>query len=306
MLRKILFAWFMLFAVPAWALAPACKDPESYVPVAKQELNTLLYQVDDCQSPPSYIFGTLHTDDKDVIQQARPAFRMIKRVDYALFELVSGSQTQSVLIGQMMLPSTEESLADIVGQPLFDKLYNKLQHVQPGFPKALLNRYKPWAASILLQFPPNTDDGVVLDDKLQQAALNRGIPIGALETASEQMAVFADLSKDDQIAMLKDSVENITDLRATTISLFQHYQKGNLKGIASLGEGAFKEISKSSLRQHLKEALIDKRNARMAAAMLPSISKRQTFVAVGALHLPGKGGVLERLEEAGYKITPVP
>jgi uncharacterized protein YbaP (TraB family) len=60
-----------------------------------------------------------------------------------------------------------------------------------------------------------------------------------------------------------------------------------------------------SIYAFFEEELIDKRNKRMAERSKPLIDKGNAFIAVGALHLPGKTGLVELLRSAGYKVIPV-
>jgi len=57
------------------------------------------------------------------------------------------------------------------------------------------------------------------------------------------------------------------------------------------------------LSAHLREKLIDQRNVRMAQRMEPFLKKGKAFIAVGALHLPGKNGLLQLLREKGFVVT---
>ena len=41
----------------------------------------------------------------------------------------------------------------------------------------------------------------------------------------------------------------------------------------------------------------------MLERMLPSLQQGNSFVAIGALHLPGKQGLLAMLEQQGYTLT---
>ena len=47
--------------------------------------------------------------------------------------------------------------------------------------------------------------------------------------------------------------------------------------------------------------LVDERNTRME----PYLKKGQAFIAIGALHLPGKAGVLSLLAQKGYRVSVV-
>ena len=55
--------------------------------------------------------------------------------------------------------------------------------------------------------------------------------------------------------------------------------------------------------ERLSERLLDDRNVSMMQSMLPLLLQGEAFVAIGALHLPGEGGVLDLLEQRGYRVT---
>jgi hypothetical protein len=55
----------------------------------------------------------------------------------------------------------------------------------------------------------------------------------------------------------------------------------------------------------VEEELLRKRNHRMAERAVAHLDRGNAFIAVGALHLPGKEGVVELLRQRGYKVTPV-
>jgi uncharacterized protein YbaP (TraB family) len=59
------------------------------------------------------------------------------------------------------------------------------------------------------------------------------------------------------------------------------------------------------LAEDFQRRLVDDRNQRMVERMQPYLQQGKAFVAVGALHLPGKTGLLERLQQQGYTVTRV-
>ncbi len=60
-----------------------------------------------------------------------------------------------------------------------------------------------------------------------------------------------------------------------------------------------------ALAESFQEDFIVARNKRMVARMADILGEGGSFVAVGALHLPGDEGVLNLLAEQGYKVTRV-
>ena len=54
-----------------------------------------------------------------------------------------------------------------------------------------------------------------------------------------------------------------------------------------------------------EQRIIIDRNHRMAERAAPILADGNVFIAVGALHLPGKEGVVELLRSEGFTLTPV-
>jgi uncharacterized protein YbaP (TraB family) len=54
-----------------------------------------------------------------------------------------------------------------------------------------------------------------------------------------------------------------------------------------------------------EEQMVSVRNRRMRDAAVPLLREGGTFVAVGALHLPGKLGLVELFRDAGFTVTAI-
>ena len=54
-----------------------------------------------------------------------------------------------------------------------------------------------------------------------------------------------------------------------------------------------------------EQRIIIDRNHRMAERALPILADGNAFIAVGALHLPGKEGLVELFRQAGFTVTRV-
>ena len=52
-------------------------------------------------------------------------------------------------------------------------------------------------------------------------------------------------------------------------------------------------------------AMVTSRNVRMADRIAGFIKKKPTFIAIGAMHLPGDGGVIDLLRKKGFKVEAV-
>ena len=87
--------------------------------------------------------------------------------------------------------------------------------------------------------------------------------------------------------------------------LLKAYQSENLNKISDLDETITGSMLPKELWARMKTKLIDERNVGMANGLISNASENSVFAAVGASHLGGESGILNRLLEAGYKISPV-
>jgi uncharacterized protein YbaP (TraB family) len=78
------------------------------------------------------------------------------------------------------------------------------------------------------------------------------------------------------------------------------------RDIAALAEAGMKhKPDNDRLYRSVMDRLLTRRNARMATRLGPILKDGGAFIAVGAAHLPGESGLLNLLEKAGYRVTPV-
>jgi uncharacterized protein YbaP (TraB family) len=161
-------------------------------------------------------------------------------------------------------------------------------------------RLKPWAAMILLS-RPESQGGYALDEQLYHWAINQDKNLCALETLSEQLAIFDHLSHQDQISLLIDTLDNSVAMKDLNEALIVAYLSGNLDKIYQ--QSLEIDGGNSELAIRLRERLIDQRNSIMVYRLIPVLDIGYAFVAVGSLHLPGKQGLLQLLREKGFIVT---
>jgi uncharacterized protein YbaP (TraB family) len=92
-----------------------------------------------------------------------------------------------------------------------------------------------------------------------------------------------------------------------------HNKIGTVVGL--LEEGGLRIVAQKMLRmtetyrypgsERFIDALLWRRNKIMAERMQVHLRRGAAFVAVGALHLPGKGGILDLLTRDGYSVTAI-
>ena len=257
----------------------------------------LLWEVSKAGAEPAYLFGTIHSEDPDVLQLARPVQQAFAASQAVVLEMLLDVDAM-MYSSAAMLMMDGHSLSDIIGQPLFRRVALAMQ--SRGIPEAVLNRMQPWAAAVTLSMPaPET--GEVLDAMLYQNALQQGKDVYGLETVQEQLHVFESMSGADQVTLLKDAVENFSGIDAMHAELLVAYKQRDLNGLMAISEASMQQ-GDQRLADEFQQHLVVDRNHRMAERMRQYLQQGKAFIAVGALHLPGEEGLLNLLEQHGYTV----
>lgn len=140
-----------------------------------------------------------------------------------------------------------------------------------------------------------------LDTYFQTQATEKGKKAEGLETLDFQLdLLYNGSSLKRQAESLVCFINNIDENLELAKELTAAYMAQDLKNLEKISDSELCGMS-----QQEKEAMIDNRNKKWAK-MLPEImNATPTFVAVGALHLPGENGLLNLLKQQGYTVEPV-
>ena len=84
--------------------------------------------------------------------------------------------------------------------------------------------------------------------------------------------------------------------------LFDAYLKHDLK---KLQEISAEQEAGSEITGKIMLSLVDQRNERMVSRLVVKLKQKSSFIAVGALHLPGQQGILNLLANQGFIIQKV-
>lgn len=258
----------------------------------------LLWKIETPGSAASYLFGTYHTSDPRITTLPCPVQDAFDRsASYTMEVIANGAGIVSM--AQAMFFSDGQTLKAVLGEPLYQETLRAIGNTGTA---GGIDNMKPWAVMMTLSAPREAR-GLFLDMALQLAATRNNKPTYGLETMQEQIAVFNGMSLDDQIALLRDTVQNHQLIQSAMEDLTQAYLKRDLGALLALSE-KFKP-SDARIHDAMMDRLLTQRNANMAERMQVRLKEGNAFVAVGALHLPGESGLLQLLSTAGYRVTRV-
>lgn len=250
--------------------------------------------------PPSHLFGTVHVGDKRAKALVPAVREALAEARSLMPELLLDDANQRAFVAAARLPSGQ-SLSQLLGSDDFDVVAGRLSD---GYriPRVVADSLKPWAAYLTLSQPMQSE-GEVVDEMLIRTALERGLPVRPLETIQQQLAAFEAVPLRSQIVLLTELARNHAQAQSDIPALVDCYLAGDLAGIRR--QEASPEGSSPAMRAALSDLfvhLLDQRNRRMVAVLLPALEQGGVFVAVGALHLQGERGLLNLLQQSGWRV----
>jgi len=260
----------------------------------------VLWEISKAGQQSSYLLGTIHSDHASVTNLPAPVKKALDGSTSFTAELDLNMASMLQAQMQMLLPETQ-SLQSIVGAQQYNKCVTLMANY--GVPEMLVDRMKPWAIAAQLNMPKPTT-GLFLDLKLYQMAQQKGLKTYGLETVDEQMSVFGGMTEQQQKVMLDQAIKDYPEMPGKISTLIRFYVNRDLRGMLAFSEDEMKRAD-PALKEIIDTKLIKERNHRMVERMRPQLAGGKALIAVGALHLPGEQGILQLLENRGYKVKAV-
>ena len=262
---------------------------------------------------PSHLFGTFHTDQ--AVGTVPPAvWQALGRARVALFELSAAEQEamQARLAGDRGFAFDEAALPlsrrlDPAGLAVVARAL-----AARGVPLDRAEQMQPWMLFSLLALPACHLEALAagatsLDNVLTRSATEAGIPHAGLESYEAALDAFRRIPPEQLLALLVDTsamIEREEDIFRTNLEL---YAAGRLATIEAFGRWLAIRPPAGRGSEALYDAvmaeLVDARNRAWLGPMEAELARGGAFVAVGALHLPGRAGLIELLRDRGWIVT---
>jgi uncharacterized protein len=302
--RELRTCFFVVVLIYLWPSSTFGQTPQT-MPLGRQVENSVFWQVSgkDLQQP-SYLFGTFHL--------------MGARYIDSLTRVMDKFSESKTLVGELLLDSTmtvkmmvaarlhETTLDKLLGPDDYQKTATWLKELS-GYDLKIFNGMNPMTIQIFLMtmlqqkhFPLIGSADVPMDLYLQQRGKKEGKKLVGLESFEVQVnALFNQFSIQRQAEMLMEFVNEKEKAKEELIQMNKSYRSGDLGKLEEL-------LAEQTYSEQEAKVMLDDRN-KTWMEQLPSLMKEQpTFIAVGALHLSGKNGLIHLLREAGYIVTPLP
>ncbi len=299
-LRPALFFLALAILTAGGAVLPGQSAPARALPYG----SGLLWQVERDGAEPSYVYGTVHVADERVLNLPQPVRKAFEGATSAPFEVVIDDRARMIM-AQAMVLTDGRTVDQIIGPDLFRKAAQTAADY--GLPGEALKAFKAWALVPIFSVPPDqlmliSAGNAPLDEWLQTLAAQNGKKVYALESVEEQLSLFDGMPEPDQVAMLASLLADVELTRGMFRDLIDNYLARDLTAIhQQMVQQA--SLEDQRMAESFQKNFIVARNKRMVERMAGILGEGGSFVAVGALHLPGDEGVLNLLAEKGYRIT---
>lgn len=267
----------------------------------------LLWKVTGPGDSRVYLLGSFHmlrADDYPLAADVDQAFAASNRL---MFELSPADMQSPDLVSKMMQAAVRTDGSEL-RRDLDAPTWTKLQAYAAAnnMPLAQLQGMKPWFVGLTITLSQlarmGLDPELGLDRHFMKRAADAGKPTSGLETIDTQIAVFAQMSTKEQQQMVAEALDQAEQADALSRKLHDAWRRGDDKVL-------WNEMAVDMRAQYpqLYKRINTERNDAWVPKLQQQLQAGQggTLVVVGALHLLGEDGVVEKLRAKGFKVERV-
>ncbi|SFD32188.1 TraB/GumN family protein [Pseudoalteromonas denitrificans] len=252
----------------------------------------------------SYLFGTVHVGDKSMSTLPTKVTTAIKKSDKVIVEVDISKFTpfelQTKTMPFMMLPQGETLKSELKAQN-----YQAIENYFNG--KSIninvFNAMKPWAVMLIITQMEYQNAGLSetngIDKQIIAFANEHKINIEQFETLEQQLSIFTKLEPYNDI-MISDTFEQLKDMQSHFGRLISSWKRGSQQDLNRYYTEIF---TKSELGKFSEKIMLTDRNQNWLNEFVPRLKNESLFIAVGALHLSSEQGLIQQLQNKGFKVT---
>ncbi|HSC15796.1 MAG TPA: TraB/GumN family protein [Gammaproteobacteria bacterium] len=209
-----------------------------------------------------------------------------------------GATEQQRIVFAAMLPQGTV-LADVLDEDVYAEV--ELEMRELGVDLKQLEQFEPWFLAITALDLGMRKIGFQAERGVEQYVLGRaraaGKEIVGLETLAFQIGLFDALPREQQQAMLEQTLAELDEGAAVLGEMVAAWRAGELESLSA------ELLDEFDAFPGLYETLVTKRNTAWVAPLERMLTDgRRHLVVVGALHLVGPDSVIELLERRGHDV----
>ncbi len=267
----------------------------------------LLWKVSDADNS-VYLLGSFHVLRSEDYPLSDDAEHALADSELVMFELAPDEMQSPQLPLRMRdagLRKDGKRLQDDLDLPVWAKLQAYAQ--RNAMPLDAVQEFEPWYMGLMISSLEMQRDGLDpklgLDEHFMLEAQRAGKQTQGLETGDEQIALLDGMGLAEQRQFLAEALDDADDGAKETEELHRAWREGDAQTLWNrMAVQMQREYPRLYHRIDVQrnEAWVPK-----IAHRLDDVHKGNTLVVVGALHLLGPDGVVEKLRAKGYKVERV-
>lgn len=302
----------------AWLGSAQAQDPAKVVPLPTPAAQTvkappvpLLWKVSDKDNE-VYLLGSFHLlkpDDYPLSRDIDAAFADAEKLVFELPPEEMSSPQLGIQMAQAAMQTGGKTLNGELPPATVAKLdawtkanADGLQKI--SLPPEALQMFEPWFVGLMVTITEMTKQGLDpklgLDAHLAAKAGKASKPTTGFETGAEQIAFLDGMGRAEQLQFLDEALTGSAEGREEMRKLHDAWRRGD-------ADMLWNEMA-IEMRQRYPQ-LYRRINVERNDRWVPEIDARlkgggsdDTLVVVGALHLLGEDGVVEKLRAKGYEV----
>lgn len=292
-----------LIAPVVYAWAPDSAPKVVPAPAIKAPPKPLLWKVSD-QDNSLYLLGSFHLLKADDYPLSGDVERVFADASNVVFE-VPPAELADPALGQKMQEMSGYAEGGSLSQVLPPDVSEKMGQVLGKERLAQMDAIEPWFINLGLligisqQLGFQADQG--LDLHIARMAEAAKKPVSGLETADQQLAVLDATPMNEQIAGLRDFFNKpgeVPKLLNETHAAWRNADAARLNALVIDEVRKETPVTYRIINVERNDAWVPK-----LQAMLDEVpAGNDTLVVVGAMHLLGEDGVVEKLRAKGYQV----
>ena len=274
----------------------------------------LLWKIEKPGVAPSFLYGTVHSTQAAPIALMREAARHLDEAKIVVTELGGPfDASDKVNMSAAMLSASLSADVDTFSGELSGADADVVERylADHGYPKEMVHHLKLWFLAVGATMPRCETEGKTadlpeVDETIAALGKASGLPVKGLETLQEQIDAIAATPPGLAARMLiatarRPDLED--DSYVTLLKLYTDKRPTRALAVVDAVPGVSVE-DRAAEREFTKLLLVG-RNEVMASRAAPYLASGGAFIAVGALHLSGKAGLVERFRAIGYRVTKI-
>ena len=254
---------------------------------------------------PSYLFGTHHLIEKEQIPGFENVLTYINSVDAVVGELDMSDMLNMQMHLMKAAIMKDTTLSDLISPEDYTLVDAEFKNVI-GFGLKPLEKMKPMMISTMysgvlyMKLNNMKKEPEAVDQVIQKIGKKANKKFIGLETLDEQIDIlFNHIPLKRQAEILVRTVKEKEESMDMTKRLNSAYIAGDLEQLQVI------YTEDDDMSNEERKILVEQRNNNWVEQFKTMFAENSCFVAVGCLHLSGKAGIINQLQNAGYTIKAV-